>query len=131
MSDDFITLINFKEFKHSSKKTKVLDLSFHYQSQSNVDMFVTHVFPLFPLQNFSIKDMFIRHLIQLKNLSVEKAIAIVGRYPTPQALIQAAKFGGHEGMFADIPCLGTATSRNVGPVTSKAVHFMYTTEKLH
>ncbi|XP_034242551.1 crossover junction endonuclease MUS81 [Thrips palmi] len=103
MSDDFITLIKFQEFKHSSKKTK----------------------------NFTVKEMLIRHLVQLKHLSVEKAIAIVGRYPTPQALIQASKFGGHDAMFADIPCLGTATCRNVGPATSKAVHYMYTTERLH
>lgn len=103
MSDDFITLINFKEFKLSSKKTK----------------------------NFSIKEMFIRHLVQMKNLSVEKASAIVGKYPTPQALVQAIRYGGHDAMFAEIPCIGTATSRNVGPTVSKAVHFMYSTERLH
>jgi len=75
--------------------------------------------------------MFIRHLVQLKGLSVEKAIAIVGQYPTPQALIRASSFGGHDAMFADIPCLGTATCRSVGPVSSKAVYYMYTTERLH
>ncbi|KAK3927797.1 Crossover junction endonuclease MUS81 [Frankliniella fusca] len=102
MSDDFISLMNFKEFKQCTKKNR----------------------------NFTVKEMFIRHLIQMNGLSVEKAIAIVERYPTPQAIIQAYKFGGDENLLADIPCLGTATSRRVGVATSKAVHFLYNSVKL-
>ncbi|KAJ1526776.1 hypothetical protein ONE63_008350 [Megalurothrips usitatus] len=102
IADDFVTLINFKEFKQSTKKNK----------------------------NFTVKEMFIRQLVQLKGLSVEKAIAITGRYPTPQALIQAYRLGGDENMLADIPCLGTASCRNVGSGCSKAVHFLYSSEML-
>ncbi|KAE8738479.1 hypothetical protein FOCC_FOCC016039 [Frankliniella occidentalis] len=102
MADDFIFLMNFKEFKLCTKKNR----------------------------NFSVKEMFIRQLVQMKGLSVEKAIAIVGRYPTPQAIVQAYRFGGDENLLADIPCLGTTTSRSVGPATSKAVHFLYNSAKL-
>lgn len=132
MADDFVTLINFKEFKHSSKKNRVnyftISLIIHNLKHLLI-FFILMLF--FSPQNFSVKEMFIRQLVQLKNLSVEKAIAIVGQYQTPQALIQACRFGGHEAMFADIPCLGTATCRSVGPVTSKAVHYVYSTERLH
>lgn len=83
----------------------------------------------FVLQNFSVKEMFIRQLVQLKGLSVGKALAITDKYPTPQSLIQAYRFGGDENLLSDILC--KETSRCVGPTTSKAVYFMYSSRKLH
>lgn len=41
------------------------------------------------MKNFTIRDLFLRQLIQLKSLSVDKAVAIAECYPTPQSLIRA------------------------------------------
>lgn len=75
--------------------------------------------------------MFIRQLLQMKNLSVEKALAITGRYPTPQALTQAYRVGGGENLLADIPCQGSTATRTVGPAISKSVYLIYNSVKLH
>lgn len=39
------------------------------------------------MRNFTIKDLFVRQLVQLKTLSVEKALAITKIYPTPSHLL--------------------------------------------
>lgn len=39
------------------------------------------------MRNFTIKDLFVRQLVQLKTLSVEKALAITKVYPTPKQLM--------------------------------------------
>lgn len=39
------------------------------------------------MRNFTIKDLFVRQLVQLKALSVEKALAITKIYPTPTHLL--------------------------------------------
>ncbi len=39
------------------------------------------------MRNFTIKDLFVRQLIQLKSLTVEKAVAITNIYPTPTHLL--------------------------------------------
>lgn len=41
------------------------------------------------MKNFTIRDLFLRQLIQLKSLSIDKALAITEHYPTPQSLIRA------------------------------------------
>lgn len=41
------------------------------------------------MKNFTIRDLFLRQLIQLKTLSIDKAQAITEVYPTPQSLIRA------------------------------------------
>ncbi|XP_044761117.1 crossover junction endonuclease MUS81 [Coccinella septempunctata] len=58
ISDDLVSLMYFLEFNKFSSKTK----------------------------NFTVKEMFIRQLLQIKGLSVDKAFAIVEEYPTPRAL---------------------------------------------
>lgn len=39
------------------------------------------------MRNFTVKDLFVRQLVQLKTLSVEKALAITKIYPTPTHLL--------------------------------------------
>lgn len=41
------------------------------------------------MKNFTIRDLFMRQLVQLKTLSIDKAVAITQVYPTPRDLILA------------------------------------------
>lgn len=41
------------------------------------------------MRNFTIRDLFMRQLVQLKTLSIDKAVAITEAYPTPRDLILA------------------------------------------
>lgn len=41
------------------------------------------------MKNFTIRDLFMRQLVQLKTLSIDKAVAITDIYPTPRDLILA------------------------------------------
>lgn len=41
------------------------------------------------MRNFTIKDLFVRQLLQLKSLSLDKALAIIDQYPTPTNLRDA------------------------------------------
>lgn len=63
MDHQIIHLIDFNEFKLSTKK----------------------------MSNFKINDLFLRQLLQLKSLSIDKAIAIIKEYPTPKSLIEKYK----------------------------------------
>lgn len=59
VNDDTIPVMQFTEFSLSSTK----------------------------MRNFTIKDLFVRQLVQLKSLTVEKALAITKVYPTPSHLL--------------------------------------------
>lgn len=73
--------------------------------------------------------MFIKHLIQLKGLSVEKAVAITDKYPTPSHLIDTLKTHDEpELLLANIRY--GSSSRNIGPVISKIIHQLYTNKHL-
>lgn len=72
--------------------------------------------------------MFVRHLLQLRGLSVEKALSIVANYPTPRHLIQAYRDGGDEKMLAGIT--SGALRRPIGIAISKAVYQLYTSYTL-
>lgn len=60
------------------------------------------------MRNFTVRDLFMRQLVQLKTLSIDKALAITEVYPTPRSLTVAyAKcFDQSERMnlLANIPC---------------------------
>lgn len=67
--------------------------------------------------------MFIKHLVQLRGLSVEKALAIVERYHCPKSLMTAYEREGSDKMLADISAGNL--KRKIGPVISKAVFDLY------
>lgn len=60
-SMDEIQLLSFTEFAEASMKAK----------------------------SFAIRELFMRQLVQLKTLSIDKAVAITQVYPTPRCLINA------------------------------------------
>nr|XP_034176005.1 crossover junction endonuclease MUS81 [Osmia lignaria] len=79
---------------------------------------------------FKVNEMFIRQLLQLKGISVDKASAIVERYPTPRTLINAFQTPGcnAELLLANIE-YGNKKSV-VGPVISKTIYQLYTNKNL-
>ncbi|XP_071455291.1 crossover junction endonuclease MUS81 isoform X2 [Hetaerina americana] len=91
VADDMAELISLLEFNKSSVKCKDLTVS----------------------------QMFIRHLLQIRGLSVEKAQAIIERYPTPCDLCKAYDDDPkqRELLLANIPF--GPNKRLIGPTLSK------------
>jgi len=78
------------------------------------------------LQALSVRDLFIKQLVQLHGLSVQKAQAVVERYHTPRDLMAAYQAEGSAGekLLANI-CYGSL-NRVIGPVISRTIHQFYT-----
>ncbi|XP_022115228.2 crossover junction endonuclease MUS81 [Pieris rapae] len=93
-------LMTYNYFNKSSVKTKVL----------------------------SVTEMFIKMLLQLKGMSVEKALAITSVYKTPKSLLTA-----YENCDTKLGALLLAhlkygdLNRNVGPTVSKTIYQLFTT----
>ena len=75
--------------------------------------------------------MFIRQLMQLSGVSIEKAMAIVDLYPTPLVLSEAFRNASKSGekLLSTIQ-VGPA-KRQLGPALSKTIFDLYTTTKLN
>lgn len=81
-------------------------------------------------KHLRVKDLFVKQLLQLKGLSVDKALAIVEKYPTPRSLILAYRNNpGVEGekLLATIPY--GKLRKNIGAVISRTIYQLYTQEK--
>ncbi|XP_012062760.1 PREDICTED: crossover junction endonuclease MUS81 [Atta cephalotes] len=96
-----VRLMEFKEFNKASSKQRI----------------------------FKVSEMFIRQLLQLKGMSIDKAMAIVERYASPQILITALKNSGKNGeqLLANIQ---VDKKRRLGPVISKTIYQLYTMNEL-
>ncbi|XP_017795588.1 PREDICTED: crossover junction endonuclease MUS81 [Habropoda laboriosa] len=78
---------------------------------------------------FKVSQMFVRQLLQLKGISVDKALAIVERYPTPRVLIEAFQNSDcNESLLAKIE-FGDK-KRLIGPIISKTIYQLYTKKNL-
>lgn len=67
-----------------------------------------------------------KQLLQLKGISVDKALGIVEKYPTPRSLIFAYRDNrGVKGeqLLSNIPY--GKLRKNIGPVISKTVYQLY------
>lgn len=74
-----------------------------------------------------VKEQFIKQLLQLKGLSVEKALAIVKLYPTPKTLKLAyenCSVSQGEKLLSSIKY--GKLKNNIGPVLSKALYQLFT-----
>ncbi|XP_035742525.1 crossover junction endonuclease MUS81-like [Vespa mandarinia] len=81
------------------------------------------------LKNFNVRQMFVRQLLQLKGMSVNKALAIVECYPTPLILINALhKSNCGQTLIANIQY--GQQKRQIGPAISKTVYLFYTQQEL-
>lgn len=99
--DSTIRLMEFKEFNKASSKQR----------------------------KFKVSEMFIRQLLQLKGMSVDRATAIVERYPSPRILIAALENSANgEQLLANIQV--SDKRRQLGSSISKTVYQLYTTNEL-
>ncbi|EZA48276.1 Crossover junction endonuclease MUS81 [Ooceraea biroi] len=101
-SDDTMRLMGFNEFNKASSKQRT----------------------------FKVSEMFIRQLLQLKGMSIDKAAAIVERYATPQNLITALQSADKNGeqLLAGIQ-VGDK-KRQLGPAISRTIYQLYTMNDL-
>lgn len=80
------------------------------------------------ITNFSVKEMFLKHLLQFRGLSVVKAKAITDVYPTIKDLLSAYEACSsekeRENLLSQIKSQGM--NKAVGPVASKKVYRFYT-----
>ncbi|XP_075227116.1 mus81 structure-specific endonuclease subunit isoform X2 [Lycorma delicatula] len=75
-------------------------------------------------KKFTVREMFVRHLLQLHGLSLDKAKTIVEKYPCPRLLFQAYQEGGGENLLAKLKAPGVL-GRCIGSVISKTIHDLY------
>lgn len=100
-NEDIIALIDFTEFQSSSKKTR----------------------------KYNVQNMFIKHLLRIKGISMDKALGIVEKYPTPQDLYKAFKECtstlGKE-LLSNIQY--GPMKRKIGPAMSETLYHLFTSE---
>lgn len=81
-------------------------------------------------KQFTVKEMFIKQLLQISGMSVEKALEIVQRYPTPKSLMAAydkcQPEDKKEAMLKNLKFGKLA--RNIGPAISRVVYRVYCTD---
>lgn len=75
----------------------------------------------------TVQEIFVKQLLQLKGLSVDKAIAITDLYPTPNALISAFKncFEKKDGENLLSNIIHGPLKKPIGPAISKTVYQLY------
>lgn len=74
--------------------------------------------------------MFIRQLLQLKGMSIDKAMAIVERYATPQNLITAIQSSDKTGYQLLASIQVNDKNRQLGFAIAKAIYQFYTINEL-
>lgn len=98
ISNNIYNLMEFEEFNKAASKCKV----------------------------FKVNEMFIRQLLQLKGMSVDKALAIVEHYPTPRLLIDALHTSDCNGELLLANIQFGNRKRLIGSAISKTIYQLYT-----
>ena len=75
--------------------------------------------------------MFVRQLLQLKGMSIDKALAIVEHYSTPRLLIEAFQESGCNGKLLLANIEFGNKKRLIGPIISKTIYQLYMKKDLN
>ena len=115
--------MEFKSFNKNSAKIKV-----SFQNSLSLN---TYNFMKFSFQTLKVKEMLVRQLLQIKGISLEKALVIVELYPTPKLLYKALNNveGSGEKLLASLQY--GVTKRQIGPAASKIIYQLYTNRILN
>ncbi|XP_046621791.1 crossover junction endonuclease MUS81 isoform X3 [Neodiprion virginianus] len=130
--DDFSGSIRDGRYQEQKKKTLIgcnkddLTSSNILSNETRLMFFKDFNKAVAKVKNFKLSEMFIRQLVQLRGMSVEKAMAIVEFYPTPFALKKAYNDAGSSGENLLASILFGRTQRQLGPVLSRTMHQFYT-----
>lgn len=84
----------------------------------------------FYVQAKRVQDLFMKQLLQLHGLSVEKVRAILEQYPTLRDLMAAYRAEGSAGEKLLASIRYGFLNRHIGPVISRAIHQFYTNRLL-
>ncbi|KAH9527362.1 Crossover junction endonuclease mus81 [Dermatophagoides farinae] len=82
---------------------------------------------------FTAKEMFIKHLLQIRGLSMKKVETLIKKFPTIRSLFQAYSMLKHdddskrENLLTNLKCdsLSGTQDRRLGPVLSKKINYFY------
>nr|XP_033189985.1 crossover junction endonuclease MUS81 isoform X4 [Bombus vancouverensis nearcticus] len=80
---------------------------------------------------FKVNQMFVRQLLQLKGMSIDKALAIVEHYPTPRLLVEAFQKSGCNGELLLAAIEFGDKKRLIGSVISKTIYQLYMKKDLN
>ncbi|CAD1472643.1 unnamed protein product [Heterotrigona itama] len=80
---------------------------------------------------FKVNEMFVRQLLQLKGMSIDKALAIVEHYSTPQLLIEAFRESSCNGELLLANIEFGDKKRLIGPTISKTIYQLYMKKDLN
>lgn len=75
--------------------------------------------------------MFVRQLLQLKGMSIDKALAIVEHYPTPRLLVEAFQKTDCNGELLLATIEFGDKKRLIGSVISKTIYQLYMKKDLN
>uniref|UniRef100_A0AAR5QHU9 Crossover junction endonuclease MUS81 n=1 Tax=Dendroctonus ponderosae TaxID=77166 RepID=A0AAR5QHU9_DENPD len=94
INSDLVSLMIFQEFNLASMKSKKMTVS----------------------------DLFVKMLIQIRGMSVERALAIIQQYPSPYLLKEAYESNDSESVNEKLlAAIKFATGKKIGPALSKIV----------
>lgn len=83
------------------------------------------------MRHFSIRDLFVRQLLQLRTLSLDKSLSIVQQYPTPKTLLHAYSNCKDqreaENLLAKIEY--GQIRKCIGPIISKCIYHFYNAQQ--
>ncbi|XP_060815160.1 crossover junction endonuclease MUS81 isoform X2 [Bombus pascuorum] len=80
---------------------------------------------------FKVNQMFVRQLLQLKGMSIDKALAIVEHYPTPRLLVEAFQKSDCNGELLLAAIEFGDKKRLIGSVISKTIYQLYMKKDLN
>ncbi|XP_050580496.1 crossover junction endonuclease MUS81 isoform X1 [Bombus affinis] len=80
---------------------------------------------------FKVNQMFVRQLLQLKGMSIDKALAIVEHYPTPRLLVEAFQKSDCNGELLLATIEFGDKKRLIGSVISKTIYQLYMKKDLN
>lgn len=77
------TYPTFDEFNAASCKNRVSRCCYDFVIDCVLLLWIRSVFCVY-VQDWCVRDMFAKHLVQLHGLTIDKASAILNVYPTPE-----------------------------------------------
>lgn len=82
-------------------------------------------------KRLTVRETFIKQLLSLKGLSVEIALAIVSKYPTPRDLYTQYRDNSKEVNEKLLTTIQVGSlNRGINANISKAIYYLYTSDKV-
>ena len=123
------TIRNYKENRIFGCNTHLIQQRRSKKSVLNVYNVANYI--NFQIYEHPVSEMFIRQLLQLKGMSVDKATAIRERYPTTRLLIDALQRSDCNGELLLSSIELSDEKRQLGAAINKTIYQLYTKKILN